>query len=77
MSSTYMGTKKVLAPPVSRSPTDPRGAQLPGGASKGWGGGVNSCLGLRNASMFTNKPALFLALFAFVALFLFFRGLYG
>lgn len=50
-----------------------------GGTSGGWGvgGGVNFWLGLRNASMFTNKPALFLALFAFVALFLFFRGLYG
>lgn len=41
------------------------------------GGGVKFWLGLRNASMFTNKPALFLALFAFVALFLFFRGLNG
>lgn len=49
-----------------------------GGTSGGWGdGGVNFWLGLRNASMFTNKPALFLALFAFVAYFYFFGARTG
>lgn len=41
------------------------------------GTGGQLWLGLRNASVLTNKPALFLTLFAFVALLLFFRGLYG
>lgn len=40
-----------------------------GGTGGGWGGvgGGQLWLGLRNASVLTNKPALFLALFAFVA----------